>query len=48
MVTFIGRPLVSMGSNNDANDDDNEKNMNKLIVAMELYASRVCKETYQH
>ena len=34
ITTFIGRPLVSMGSNNDANDDDNEKTMNTLIVAI--------------
>ena len=33
-----------MGSNSDDNDDNNEKTMNKLIAAIELYDKSVCRK----
>ena len=42
-VTFIALPLVSMGSNNAANDANTVTTMNKLIVTIVLEASNVCK-----
>ena len=42
ITTFIGLPLVSMGSNIAASVDNSEKTTNKLILATALYASSVC------
>ena len=47
-ITFIGLPLVSIGSNIAASVDNSEKTTNKLILATALYASSVYREIIQY